>query len=77
MEDFGLIILQCPIEDCRFHKMKIPGSQSLLKNHIFKDHDYLEKLTTAAKLGLIENLEEHRSPQWFADKLSDLGIIRD
>ena len=66
--------LKCPIGDCRFHNKVIIGSLSLLKDHIFRDHDYLEKLKTAVKLGVIEGLYEKRSPKWLSDHLAEKGV---
>ena len=67
--------LRCPIDDCRFHFKMIIGSLSLLKNHIFRDHDYREKQETAVKLGVIEGLQERRSPKWLSDHLAEKGIL--
>ena len=66
--------LKCPIGDCKFHYKMIEGSLSLLRDHIFRDHDYLEKLKTAVKLGVIEGLEEKRSPKWLSDHLAEKGV---
>jgi len=65
--------LKCPIGDCKFHSIMIEGSLSLLRDHIFRDHDYLEKLKTAVKLGVIEGLQEKRSPKWLSDHLAEKG----
>lgn len=65
--------LICPIVDCEFHYKMIKGPLSLLRSHIFRDHDYFEKLKTAFQLGLIQNLQEQRSPQWLADQIATKG----
>ena len=69
-------ILQCPIEDCKFHYKIIKGPLSILKNHIFRDHDYLEKLKTAVKFDLIENIQEKRSAKWLSDNLASKALER-
>jgi len=51
------------------------GSLSLLRDHIFRDHDYREKLKTAAKLGVIKGLWEKRSPKWLSDHLALKGVL--
>ena len=61
------------MEDCKYHHRIIEGPFSLLKNHIFRDHDYLEKLKTAVKLGLIEGIQEKRSAKWLSDQLAMKG----
>jgi len=67
--------LRCPIGDCKFHEKIIEGSLSLLRDHIFRDHDYLEKLKTAVKLGIIEGLGEKRSPKWLSNHLAEKGVF--
>jgi len=65
--------LKCPIENCKYHYRIIEGPLSILRNHIFRDHDYFEKLKTAFQLGLIQSLQERRSPYWLADQLTTKG----
>ena len=65
----------CPIPYCKSHNKVIDGSLSLLSNHIFRDHDYREKLETAKKLGIIEGLYERRSPKWLSDHLAEKGVL--
>ena len=65
----------CPIPYCKFRNKIIDGPISLLKNHIFRDHDYREKQETAVKLGVIEGLQERRSPKWLSDHLAEKGIL--
>ena len=65
--------LKCPIDDCKFHYKMIEGPLSLLRSHILRDHDYLEKLKTAVKLGLIEGLQEKRSAEWLSGQLAMKG----
>ena len=67
--------LKCPIPDCKSHEKMIIGSLSLLRGHIFRDHDYLEKLKTAVNLGIIEGLQERRSPKWLSDHLAEKGVL--
>jgi len=67
--------LRCPIDDCRFHFKMITGSLSLLRDHIYRAHDYVEKLKTAKKLGIIEGLEEKRSANWLSDHLAKKGVL--
>ena len=67
--------LRCPIADCKFHFKMIEGSLSLLSAHIYRAHDYLEKQETAVKLGVIEGLQERRSPKWLSDHLAEKGIL--
>ena len=66
--------MNCPVQPCKFHDRIIKGPLSLLKNHIFRDHDYIEKLKTAVSFGLIQSIQEKRSPQWLADQLALEGI---
>ena len=66
--------LKCPVEKCPYHDRLIKGPLSILKNHIFRDHDYLEKLKTAVKFGLIESPQEKRSAKWLSEQLSTKGI---
>ncbi len=66
--------LRCPIDDCRFHFKMIKGSLSFLRDHLFRDHDYVEKLETAVKLGVIKGLWERRSPKWLAERLAEKGV---
>ena len=51
----------------------IHANKSQIKNHIYYDHDYLEKLKEAVKRGLIDSIEERRSPKWLVDKLALIG----
>ena len=67
--------LFCPIPDCKSRNKIIEGEISLLIEHIFRDHDYIEKLKTAVSLGLIENLQERRSPKWLSDHLAEKGVL--
>ena len=66
--------LKCPIGDCRFHNKVIDGPLSTLRDHIYRDHDYLEKLKTAVKLGVIKGLYEKRSPKWLSKRLAEKGV---
>lgn len=68
-------LFKCPIVDCKFHNKVIEGSLSLLKNHIFRDHDYFEKLKTAVKLEMIKGIQERRSSKWLSDHLAVKGIL--
>ena len=67
--------LKCPIPNCKSHEKMIEGALSLLRDHIFRDHDYLEKLKTAVNLGIIEGLQERRSPKWLSDRLAEKGVL--
>lgn len=67
-------LLNCPVQPCEFNHRIIKGPLSLLKKHIFRDHDYIEKLKTAVSFGLIQSIQEKRSPQWLADQLALEGI---
>lgn len=44
---------------------------------MLRDHDYQEKLEAAAKLGLIHDVSEHRSPSWLAEALVDFSSVGD
>ena len=66
---------RCPIADCKFHFKMIEGSLSLLSAHIYRAHDYLEKLKTAVKLGIIEGLYEKRSAKYLSDHLALKGVL--
>ena len=66
--------IECPVPDCKSHKKMIEGSLSLLSNHIFRDHDYREKLETAVKLGVIKGFWEKRSLKWLSDHLAEKGV---
>lgn len=66
--------MTCPIGDCEFQNKVIEGELSLLRDHIFRDHDYLEKQKTAVKLGIIQGLEEKRSAKWLSDHLAEKGV---
>jgi len=61
------------MSDCKFHYKMIKGPLSLLRSHIFRDHDYFEKLKTAVKLGVIEGLQEKRSAKWLSEQLAMKG----
>lgn len=65
------------MEDCKFHNKVVKGDIVFLESHIFREHDYVEKLKTAFKHKLIESIQEHRSAQWLSEKLAELGIISD
>jgi len=65
--------LDCPVINCKFHNRMTKGPLSLLINHIFRDHDYREKLETAVNLGVIKGLWERRSPKWLSDHLAEKG----
>jgi len=67
-------LMNCPVQPCKFHHRIIKGPLSLLKNHIFRDHDYIEKLKTAVSFGLIQSIQEKRSPLWLAEQLALEGI---
>lgn len=67
--------MTCPIGDCEFQNKVIEGELFLLSDHIYRAHDYLEKLKTAVKLGVIKGLWERRSPKWLADHLAEKGVL--
>ncbi len=71
----SLTVFTCPVKDCKFHNRRIEGSYSLLRDHIFRDHDYTEKTKTAFELGLIESPEDKRSSKWLAENLASRCII--
>lgn len=65
----------CPIPYCKFHHKIIQGSLSLLKNHIYRDHDYREKIKTAVNLGVIKGFYEKRSAKYLSDHLALKGVL--
>jgi len=75
MGNVSLTVLTCPVKDCKFHYLRIEGPYSLLRDHIFRDHDYAEKTKTAFEIGLIESLEDRRSSKWLAENLASWCII--
>lgn len=67
--------LFCPIPNCESHNKIIDGPISLLSEHIYRAHDYTEKLKTAVNLGVIKGLYEKRSAKWLSDHLALKGVL--
>lgn len=72
-----ILLRRCPIPSCKHNHKLVYADKSQIKNHIFRDHDYLEKLEAAATLGLIHDISEHRSPSWLAEGLVDFSLVGD
>ena len=66
--------LRCPFDNCSCNKRIIVAPLNLLKNHVYSDHDYAEKIILATKFGIIKNFSEKRSSEWLAKQLSLKGI---
>ncbi len=46
------------------------------KVHIYRDHDYVEKIRAARLVGIIGE-DEKRSAEWLAAHLAELSFIRE
>lgn len=67
---------QCLIGKCKQHDKVIEVEFLQAKNHIKYDHDYKEKQEKAFELGLISNIEERRSSEWFAEQIAAASILK-
>jgi len=60
---------------CKFHTHPVTADISQIKRHLQYDHDYREKQETAFSLGLIDFVDERRSPTWLVDSLSEFSNV--
>ena len=64
---------RCPVLRCKYNTHPVLADSSQIKRHLKDDHDYKEKQETAFSLGLINSIDERRSPIWFVNSLSDFS----
>lgn len=70
-----IVLRKCPIPDCKYSHKLVYADKFQIRNHIFRDHDYQEKLESAFNHGLIHDVSERRSPSWLAENLADLSLV--
>ena len=70
----SVVLSRCVICTLHGNDKLIHAERKQIKYHIYHDHDFTEKLTTARVIGLIENYEK-RSADWLSSHLAELSII--
>lgn len=66
----------CPLQTCRFYAKPIIAERSMIRKHIYHDHDYQELVEASVQSGIIKDLHEKRSPDYLSEQLAEIGIRR-
>jgi len=68
---------KCFVDGCDFNEKLVYAEKNQIKIHLKHDHDYKELLETAASFEIIKNCNERRSPDWLAESLFEISILRE
>ena len=68
---------KCLVDGCCFFEKLLYAEKGQIKSHLKRDHDYTELLQTAKKLKIIKSVNNRRSPEWFAENLFKLSVLRE
>jgi hypothetical protein len=71
----GAVSVRCVICTLFYSDKIIFADRTQASSHIYRDHDYHDKLKVARILNLITD-DEKRSAWWLANHLAELSIIR-
>jgi len=68
------VLIRCIICTLYYKDELIHAERLQIKNHIYYDHDYTDKLKSARAIDLI-GTNEKRSADWLSAHLAELSII--